>query len=276
MRVQCALIGLIGLLMLTLTSTAHASLVASGGVQGGSYSCSDATDNPASCGIAGGGGYAEIAFSGNAGGAANYGSLYANASANAFPGPGCVAPVNCYNPSVVSSGGSATQDGDQLTILGSPTSSGTLEITFAYYLKAEAGCNGTPVWGNCAQAQFNFNPGQASQRIWQQQTSTAFFTETLGYTSSTTNLSFTVSASASCGASNTVQCISDAAGYLWVGGIQVFDSQGNPVLGAQVISASGTNYNEIPAPVPLPAAALLLLSGLGGLGFFARSGSSRL
>jgi hypothetical protein len=52
-------------------------------------------------------------------------------------------------------------------------------------------------------------------------------------------------------------------------GVEGFDSTGNSVMISSAIGASGTNYLNT-SPVPLPAGAWLLISGIGGLGAMVR------
>lgn len=56
----------------------------------------------------------------------------------------------------------------------------------------------------------------------------------------------------------------------WNGIAGVFDSNGNPVANFTATSVSGHNYVPLSAPVPLPAAYGMLMSGLGLLGVIAR------
>lgn len=56
----------------------------------------------------------------------------------------------------------------------------------------------------------------------------------------------------------------------WNGIAGVFDSNGRPVTNFTAASASGHDYAALSAPVPLPAAFGMLISGLGLLGVFAR------
>ena len=76
---------------------------------------------------------------------------------------------------------------------------------------------------------------------------------------------------AECGVANNVNCLAtiDLSHTALVTGLSVLDANGAVDPDVSFLTASGVNYNDI-APVPLPAAAWLMLGSLGLLGAFTR------
>jgi hypothetical protein len=219
------------------------------------------------------GGNSLVTLSGTAAATAGFGDLHAGSSALT----GCIdsAPYNCLGVSGVLTFGTSSFS-DSFAISGGPLA-GYLDFSVrsdgivgtACSGPDEAFCNATAqgilTGGQTAAGAVLFNgtsgnyllgTGSKVVTVW------VPFNQLL----ETPNIELLLSASSVCGVGNNTSCSStaDFLDTVYVTGLSVLDANGDPVSGADVIAASGTNYNDIQGiAAPEPPTLALVLAGIG-------------
>jgi hypothetical protein len=219
---------------------------------------------------------ATTTFGGNGYAAAGFGILHSGSSGVAS----CNVPANfnCYG--VAGGANSSASFEDTFNITGGPASGfldlsvvadGTGEVT-CIGPQAAAACAssfgyaqlgaGNPVFFNGIREQgIGLSPGTNDINVWFPFAAVDGVAQVTNGLSLLTGIQCYVADNTSCSA---YVNFSDTA---YVAGLSVLDANGNPVSGAIVTAESGTDYNGIQVPAPVPEPSTLLLMSTAFLGY---------
>ena len=222
-----------------------------------------------------------VTFGGSAYAAAGYGLLHSASSgvASCDLQPG----INCYG--LAGNAHSSAGFVDEFTITGA-THSGYLDFSVVADGTGHVTCAGDAATAICgggasygiaslsvygpalvngiSQSGTGLNPGTNDVNVW------VPFSALGGVAEISTGL--TLSTLIQCYAARNTTCAAYAnfSNTAYVNGLSVLDASGNPVTGALVTAASGTDYNNIqtPAAVPEPSQIMVLSLGLLAMAWF--------